>query len=228
MKKKLLVISAHPDDEILGCGASMANYSRKGYEINTLILSKGIDSRINIKNKENKKKNLEYSAIKANKIVGSKKIEFGNFPDNKFDTVPLLNIAQTIEKKIKNFKPNIIFTHHFNDLNIDHEIANRATIIASRPMPKKNNIKILTYEVNSSTDWANNNKPGKFTPNYFIKISKNDLIKKIKALKCYKSEMRKWPHTRSIQAIRSLSKTRGSSVGLEYAEAFSLFRQIDF
>ena len=88
--------------------------------------------------------------------------------------------------------------------------------------------KILTYEVSSSTDWANNNKPGKFSPNYFIKVSKIDLKKKVEALKCYKTEMRKWPHTRSISAIKNLSKLRGSSVGLEYAESFHLFRQIDF
>ncbi len=137
MKKKLLVISAHPDDEILGCGASMANFFRKGYEIRTLILSKGIDSRKNTKNKEIKKIDLIKAAVKANRIVGSKKIVFGDFPDNKFDTVPLLKIAQTIERHINSFKPQIIFTHHFNDLNIDHEIVNRASIIATRPIPKK-------------------------------------------------------------------------------------------
>ena len=228
MKKKILVISAHPDDEILGCGASMSYFSRKGYIINTLILSRGIDSRKNEKNKKTKKAILEIAAIKANKIVGSKKIDFENFPDNKFDTVPLLEVVQSIESKINNFKPSIILTHHFNDLNIDHEVVNRATIIATRPIPKRNKFKILTYEVNSSTDWANNNKPGKFSPNYFIKVSKTDLKKKVEALKCYKTEMRKWPHTRSISAIKNLSKLRGSSVGLEYAESFHLFRQIDF
>ena len=228
MKKKLLVISAHPDDEILGCGASMANFFRKGYEIRTLILSKGIDSRKNTKNKEIKKIDLIKAAVKANRIVGSKKIVFGDFPDNKFDTVPLLKIAQTIERHINSFKPQIIFTHHFNDLNIDHEIVNRASIIATRPIPKKNKFKILTYEVNSSTDWANNNKYHSFRANYFINISKKDLAKKLEALRCYKLEMRNWPHTRSLQAIKARSKLRGSSVGLENAEAFQLYRQVDF
>ena len=225
-KNTVLVIAAHPDDEILGCGATMAVHNRSGDKVYSLILSQGIKSRIKDFKNSTKIKNLQKSLAKANKTVGVKKFFTEDFPDNAFDTVPLLQIVQKIEKIVQITKPNIIYTHHHSDLNLDHGITNRATIIATRPFPKSKINKILTYEVNSSTECSNINSNGNFHPNYFVYFNNSILRKKIKALNYYGSEMRPWPHPRSIKAIEVLAKRRGSMVGLSMAESFCLFRYI--
>ena len=225
-KKTILVIAAHPDDEILGCGATMAMHSNRGDKVNTLIFSRGILSRINEKNTKDKLSLLKNASIKANKIVGAKKIILENFPDNEIDSLHLIQFARIMEREIKLINPDIIYTHHHSDLNSDHDIINRATMIACRPIPDSKISKILTFEVNSSTEWSNKNSNGNFSPNYFVKVSNSSFLKKINALKCYKSEMRKWPHPRSLRALKVLAQRRGSMVGLDMAEAFSLFRVI--
>lgn len=225
-KKNVLVIAAHPDDEILGCGATMAMHSSRGDEVNTLLFSRGILSRNNSKNIKKKLLSLKNAAIKANKIVGSKKIVLEDFPDNEFDSLPIINFAKIIERELKLLNPDIIYTHHNSDLNIDHDIINRATMIACRPIPESKINMILTFEVNSSTEWSNKNSNGNFNPNYFVKIDYKNFIKKTKALICYKDEMRKWPHPRSIKGLKVLAERRGSIAGLELAEAFSVFRII--
>ena len=133
---KSVLIVAHPDDEILGCGATMAMHSSRGDEVNTLLFSRGILSRANQKNIKKKLLTLKNASIKANKIVGAKKIVLENFPDNEFDSLPIIQFARVIEKEIKILKPDIVYTHHNSDLNVDHDIVNRATMIACRPIPE--------------------------------------------------------------------------------------------
>ena len=165
-------------------------------------------------------------AIKAGKIVGIKKIIFGDFPDNSMDSVPILNIIQFIEKQIKIVKPDTIFTHFESDLNVDHQITSKAVITACRPIKNQTVKSILFFEILSSSEWNISIKNKSFKPNYFVDISKSIKFK-LKALKHYKREMRKWPHPRSIEGVKLLSKTRGSSVGLPYAEAFILGRHVE-
>ena len=222
----ILIIVAHPDDEVLGCGGTIAKLSHD-YDIYTLILGEGITSR-DIPNEEKKEelKELKKQSDEANKILGVKKVFFEDFPDNRFDTVPLLDIIKSIEKVIQKIKPEEIFTHHYGDLNIDHQIVHKAVLTATRPVADYTVKKILLFEVLSSTEWNYQNQNNAFTPNTYIDIS-DTLNKKLVAMKCYKSEIRDYPHPRSLEAIEILAKKRGVEVGLKYAEAFNLIRSIE-
>ncbi len=223
--KNILVVASHPDDEVLGCGGTLYNLKKKGAKISVLFLSDGESSRKHPKiNKlilERKKQ-----ATEAARILGVQKIFFGNFPDNSMDSVPLLKIIQFIEKHIKKIKPDTIFTHFESDLNVDHQITSKAVITACRPIKNQTVKSILFFEILSSSEWNISIKNKSFKPNYFVNISKSIKFK-LKALKQYKREMRTWPHPRSIEGVKLLSKTRGSSVGLSNAEAFILGRYVE-
>jgi len=223
--KNILVVASHPDDEVLGCGGTLYNLKKKGAKISVLFLSDGESSRKHPKIKQlilDRKK----QALKAGKILGIKNITFGDFPDNSMDTIPMLKVIKFIEKKIKEVKPDVIFTHFESDLNIDHQITSKAVITACRPIKNQTVKSVIFFEVLSSSEWNISIKNKSFKPNYFVDISKS-LKFKLKALKLYKREMRKWPHPRSIQGVKLLSKTRGSSVGLSNAEAFIIGRHIE-
>ena len=223
--KNVLVVASHPDDEILGCGGTLYNLKKRGTKISGLFLSDGESSRKHPKISKlilDRKK----QAIKAGKLIGIKNITFGNFPDNSMDSVPILKIIQFIEKKIKIIKPDTIFTHFENDLNIDHQITSRAVVTACRPVKNHTVKSILFFEILSSSEWNISIKSKSFKPNYFVDISKSIQFK-LKALKYYKREMRKWPHPRSIEGVKLLSKTRGSTVGLSNAESFILGRHVE-
>ena len=228
MKNKILIIAAHADDEVLGCGGTVNKFSKMGANIEALFIADGVSSR-NRKSKSLEKKELferKKSCKAATKILGIKKTTFLDLPDNQLDTVPLLKIVKKIEKKILSFKPDTIFTHFDNDLNIDHQIVNKATITACRPIGKKTYPKkIFFFEVPSSTEWQIKKKVDLFNPNWFEDISLN-LKCKIDALKAYKKELRKWPHPRSVKGVKSLAHWRGATSGHKAAEAFILGRKI--
>ena len=225
---KVLVIAAHPDDEILGCGGTIARHIIERDKVHVLILAEGITSRDLVRNKKKRVKQLKQlynSSRKAHKIIGTTSLKTFDFPDNRMDSVNLLDIVKIIEKEIRRINPEIIYTHHIGDLNIDHSITHRAVMTACRPEPKKSVKKIFCFEIPSSTEWQSITSKNYFKPNCFINISKT-LGKKIKALKAYKSEMRSWPHSRSIKAVEKLARWRGSSVGFKAAEAFISIREL--
>ena len=226
--KKILVVAAHPDDEILGCGATLLKSTSKGAKVKTVIVSEGVTSR-KIKNsavKIRQIKDRHNASIKAHSFIKGCKLVNLNFPDQKLDTVSMLTITQKIETEIEKFNPNIIYTHHHGDLNLDHRIVNNATLTACRPFPKSNIEQIFTFEIPSSTDWQVQGSNEYFVPNYFNDVSRF-MDKKIKMLKKYKFEMRKWPHSRSFENVKYLAKTRGATAGCEAAEAFRLIRTIE-
>ena len=221
-KNRVLVIAAHPDDEVLGCGGTMVRHSAKGDEVWVLILGGGIMARNDGSDKEKKDSlvMLHKSAEEANKMLNVKKLIIKDFPDNKFDSVPLLDIVQSIESVIREFKPNIIYTHHCADVNIDHRMVSEAVESAVRPMENSFVNVVLAFEVPSSTEW-NFTKSNLFRPNVFVNVE--DFVdKKIKALQNYNSEMREFPHPRSIEYISSLIKIRGGQSGMRAAESFCL------
>ena len=226
--KKVLVVAAHPDDEMLGCGGTIIEHLKRGDRVGIMIAAEGITSRDEKRNYEKRKKEvLELSKI-SKKIAKNLKlsfIDFLSFPDNRLDSLDLLDIVKKIEIRLLNFKPRLVYTHHSNDLNVDHNIVNRAVLTACRPYPKQTVKKILTFEIPSSTNWNDLSRASPFLPNYYQEIT-NSLEKKLKLLKMYKGEIREWPHARSIRAIESLAVYRGSSVGLKAAEAFQLVRNI--
>lgn len=228
-KIKLLVVAAHPDDEILGCGGTVAKLVKKNHEAHVVIVSQGITSRylkLGTKQSNEKLLNLKKSALKANKVLGVKTVSFLDFPDNRLDDICLLDIVKKLEQIIKKINPEIIFTHNSTDLNIDHKIVFDALMTACRPLPMSKIKKILSFEVLSSTDWGSGSNNDFFNPNYYVDVHKT-LNLKLRALKEYKSEMKKWPHARSIETVKALAKFRGSSMGIKAAESFKLVRNIE-
>lgn len=223
MKKKILIVAAHPDDEVLGCFGTVARLIKEGHEAYTLILGEGKTSRDEQRMVENKKEEIEFLNIeiqKANDAIGIKKVFIENFPDNRFDSVDLLDIIKVISKVKEEVKPNIIFTHYENDLNIDHKITYQAVITATRPMKDECVKEIYSFEILSSTEW---NYPLSFSPNTFFDISETiDL--KINAMAAYASELCEYPHPRSLEGITLNAQYQGMRVGKNYVEAFKSIR----
>ena len=224
----ILIVAAHPDDEVLGCGGSIAKWSKKGHKVHVLIMAEGATSRNSQRDRNASKKELSILAQSANnagEILGVETVNLLDYPDNRMDSVDLIEVVKSIENYIENIKPEVIATHHFGDLNIDHQIVHSAVMTASRPQPEHVVKRILCFETQSSTEWQSPSHKQVFIPNWFEDIS-STLEIKIKALDAYKSEMNSFPHSRSIKAIEYLAKLRGSIVGKNAAEAFMLMREI--
>ena len=223
MENRILIVAAHPDDEVLGCFGTVTKLIRQGYEAYTLILSRGKTSRDG--ECEDDIKKLAEETIKANELIGIKKIFRLNFPDNAFDTVSLLSIVKEIEKIKKEINPEIIFTHHSGDINIDHQITAKAVLTATRPMKGECVKTIYAMEIPSSTEWNGYSPQTAFCPNVFFDIAESvDL--KLKAMKLYQSELREYPHPRSLKYIKDLAALSGAKNGLDYCENFMLIRKI--
>jgi LmbE family N-acetylglucosaminyl deacetylase len=222
----ILVIAAHPDDEVLGCGGTMARLALEGNNVYTLILGEGItarDKKRDLAKRENEIAELRKQVENANKILGVKKVYTYDFPDNRFDTVPLLDIIKTIEKIKEDIKPDIVFTHHYGDLNIDHQITFKAVMTAFRPIKDESVKEIYSFEIPSSTEWNVPSSLTYFMPDYFVSINKS-LEAKINALKEYKTELRDFPHPRSLKAVALNAKQWGVKMGFEATEAFKTIR----
>lgn len=226
---KVLVIAAHPDDEILGCGGAMAKHAMSGDEVYSAILAEGITSRDLKRNREIHTDDfniLHSAAEKANQIVGVKKLILHNFPDNRMDQLDRLDIVKKVEELINTIKPNIIYTHHSGDVNIDHRRIHEAVITAVRPIPGNHLVdQLLFFEIASSSEWMTPGSAPAFLPNWYVNIEQTLKIK-LKALEAYEYEMREWPHARSVKALDYLAKWRGANIGVEAAEAFMLGRKI--
>ena len=225
MSKKILIIAAHPDDEVLGCFGAVARMVKEGDEAYTLILGEGKTSRDEQRSIENKKAELNIlnqEIEKANSVINIKKTFIENFPDNRFDSVDLLDIVKAILKVKEEVKPDIIFTHYENDLNIDHQITYQAVVTATRPMEDESVKEIYSFEVLSSTEW---NYPLSFSPDLFFDISETIKLKK-EAMKQYDSELCQFPHPRSIEGIELNAKYHGMRVGKTHVEAFKTVRVI--
>ena len=216
----ILVIAAHPDDEVLGAGGAMAKHVNNGDTVSVLILGQGMFSREQSKQTA-QLETLQNHSKNALKKLGVSDVQFLDFPDNSFDSVPLLKVVKAVENKIKETKPETICTHHFSDLNIDHRITFKAVITAARPI-NPHVKRILCFEIPSSTEWSSESF---FQPNYFIDIS-STLKQKLQSLSEYKTEMRDFPHPRSLKYVEALATVRGGTANVKAAEAFVLVREI--
>ena len=223
MSRSILVIAAHPDDDVLGCGGAIARHISHGDKVSILFLADGESSRGSLDQLQQRRE----SAIKAASCIGVAKegVLFGDFADNQMDTVPLLEIVKVIEKVSSKIKPELVYTHHHGDLNVDHVLTNKAVLTAFRPMPSQSVKTILGFEVLSSTGWSAPSSDNNFYPQHYIDITPF-FGKKLEALTHYENEMRPFPHARSYDAIEALAVYRGAMVGLKKAEAFSIIRQI--
>ena len=223
MKKKILCIVAHPDDEALGLAGTLIKHINIGDIVNIIILSEGETAKAenSSKNKYRLKNAEEWS-----KFIGCNLYCTLNLPDQMFDTVPKLEIIQKIENMIFKLKPDIIYTHHSGEINHDHQITSHAVLTAIRPMNKKGlKPEVRTFETPSSTDQAPYDETYIFQPNFYVDIDQ-EWEKKVASLKIYKKEIGKFPHPRSLESIEALSIKRGAESGLKKAEAFKILRKI--
>ena len=223
----VLVVVAHPDDEVLGCGGTIARHAQEGCHCHILIMSEGIASRyanLAVKACRSLLAEIREHAQKASEILGACSVELLTFPDNRMDSVDFLDIVKVIEKAIEKVRPDIVYTHHCGDLNIDHQRVHQAVVTACRPQSGHPVTTLLFFETPSSTEWQAPGSGPAFVPNWFVDITAT-LSCKLEALQCYKDELRPWPHPRSLQAVECLALWRGASVGVEAAEAFMLGRQ---
>jgi N-acetylglucosamine malate deacetylase 1 len=222
--QKILIVAAHPDDEVLGCGGTIARHIDEGSTVAVIFMSKGVSSRP-VANVHDESKRRHSAMNAAMKSLGVEHITCCDFPDNQMDSVPLLEVTKAIENIINSFKPNTVYTHFSQDLNIDHRITHQAVMTACRPQKKSTVSKIFSFEILSSTEW-NSPTLQAFTPQYIVDISKY-WHKKLQALNCYQEELRVFPHSRSIECIEALATLRGCTHGIKMAEAFYIERIIN-
>lgn len=222
----ILVVVAHPDDEVLGCGGTIARMTDSGQDVAIAILGEGITSRYQelSKSAEKQVEALQERSRQVADFLGARNSLVYDLPDNRFDTVPLLDVIKMVEDLVERFQPEVIYTHHSGDLNIDHEIVHRAVLTATRPQVGQPVKSIYAFEVPSSTEWAFD-EFSPFQPNMFVDISAT-LETKIEAMALYESEARPFPHPRSPEALRALAQWRGSMVGGEAVEGFEVVRSV--
>jgi LmbE family N-acetylglucosaminyl deacetylase len=216
MSNNVLVIGAHPDDEILGCGGTTALHANNGDNVMNVIVCEGESIRY-----KNEDINQRKSAFEAAEALGVQNVEFLNFPDQKLDTFTLTDIITPLERIINEFKPNIIYTQYGGDINRDHELLFKAVLVATRPMEKfiKN---IYAFDTASSTEWG---FPRNFEPDTWVDIS-STLNKKLEAMKCYESEIREYPHPRSLKSLKYRAKAWGNQSLMDAAEVFMTIRKV--
>jgi LmbE family N-acetylglucosaminyl deacetylase len=220
-EKRVLVVAAHPDDEVLGLGGTVKKWSDSEAEVFALILAQGMAARGGEDGDSLRDaiKALRAQARAASTIAGYKDIMFEDFPDNRMDSVDLLDIARVVERYIDDYRPQTVLTHHHGDLNVDHRLCYQAVITACRPQPGSTVKEIYTFETPSATEWHFPYYQNGFSANYFIDITAT-LDAKLEAVACYETETRPSPHPRSLEALRAIAARWGSVAGFVYAEAF--------
>ena len=220
--KTVLLVAAHADDEALGCGGTIARHVEEGDAVHLVLMADGVHSR-----RESSETDLARrieASKRAQSILGISFSQSLELPDNKMDSVPLLEIVQKLEPILKEIQPSVVYTHHHGDLNIDHRLTHAAVMTACRPVPGSSVREIYGFEVLSSTEWATQ-QDSPFLPNYFVDITQQ-LGTKLDALEAYAEEMRKTPHSRSMAHVEVLAHHRGYGVGVDAAEAFEVYRII--
>lgn len=216
---KVLVIASHPDDEVLGCGGTIAKHTKIGNEVYLCIVTKAYAPEWSEEFLKNRPKEIE----KSNKILGIKKTHFLDFPTVKLDTISQKELISSISKVVSEVKPSVVYVPHKGDLNKDHRLVFEASLVATRPINHKIK-RVLSYETLSETEWGQQIES--FIPNIYVDISET-IGQKIEAMKAYESEIKEYPHPRSLELINILARKRGSEAGVNFAEAFVLIREVE-
>jgi LmbE family N-acetylglucosaminyl deacetylase len=217
-----LVIAAHPDDEVLGCGASIARWVREGHHVSVLFFTDGVGAR---GSRSAAAKIRRAAARNAADILGFTIAGFGSLPDNQLDRVPLLKIAQAIERVKRALQPDRVFTHFWGDLNIDHRRVFEAVLTAFRPQPGESCRAIHAFEVASATEWGSPAEA--YRPTSYTEVTEDDVERAIRAYQAYIHEVRPDPHTRSVEAFRARRLLRGRECGVSWAESLVLCRELN-
>ena len=224
--KTALVIAAHPDDEVLGCGGTVARLSAEGVKCHLLIVTDGSSSQY--RDSDHLHEIIESKKLETKNcadLLGFKSIHYGELPDMKLDTTPHIRINQVIEEVIDKVQPDTVFTHFWGDVNCDHQNVYKSTLVAVRPVLGQVVREVYCYRVPSSTEWTPNKADTMFMPNCFVDIEKY-AEQKYNAFACYLTELREYPHPRSVQYLRENDKVVGLRVGLLVAEEFVLLRKL--
>lgn len=223
----VLAIVAHPDDEVLGCGGTIARLAQEGHDVYIAILGEGLTSRYQQREQADQAlvEELHARSRQVAELLGARDVFLYSLPDNRFDTVPLLDVIKIIEELVERLQPQVIYIHHSGDLNVDHVVLHRAVLTATRPVAGCPVKEIYAFEVPSSTEWAFGQFQPAFRPNVFVDIS-TTLETKVQAMALYESEARPFPHPRSPEALRASARRWGSVVGVKAAEAFELVRRV--
>lgn len=216
MKECILVIGAHPDDELLGSGGTLKRLVEEGHRVISIITALG---------RKEEAHHIQQLGKCANKEIGIEEVIFLEHANLELELIPLHQLTKEIEQLINIYKPSKIFTHHYGDLNIDHHVTFQAVLTATRPLPNQKPIELITFETVSSSEWNIHTNDKSFKPNYFVNIT-DQIDSKIAALKHYDVEMRDFPHPRSYEGIQYLGRVRGMTVGVPYAEAFEVIRRV--
>jgi LmbE family N-acetylglucosaminyl deacetylase len=221
----VLCIVAHPDDEVLGVGGTLAQHATDGEDVHVCILSDGVTSRY--EDTDAADEEIEQRRERAERAADTfgATVSIHEFPDNSFDTVPLLNLVQTIESEITEHSPEIVYTHHYGDLNIDHELTCRATVTATRPLADSTVQRVFAFETLSASEWSVPRSDNAFQPTSFVNIS-DHIDSKLEALSVYERELRNQPHPRTVDTVRKNAEVWGSKAGVSAAEPFELLREI--
>ena len=228
MADSVLVVAAHPDDEVLGCGGTIARHADAGDQVQVLIVAEGATSRSQHRDRlqvGDELSALAQAAQTAGSILGAAGVELLDLPDNRLDSLERLDLIKRLEEHIDRHQPQVVYVHHAGDVNVDHRRLHEAVVTACRPTPGHPVRRLLSFEVASSSEWQPPGSAPTFQPNWFVDISAQ-WPRKREALVAYSSEMRPWPHARSLEALEHLARWRGAQVGVEAAEAFCLLRQL--
>lgn len=221
----VLCIAAHPDDEVLGVGGTLARHAAAGEDVHVCLLSDGVTSRYaDADAAEAEIQRRRDRARQACETLGAS-VSFYSFPDNSFDTAPLLDIVQTIEGEIETHDPDIVYTHHYGDLNVDHELTCRATVTATRPLADSGIDRVLAFETLSASEWSVPEPSNAFQPTSFVDVA-DSLDTKLEALSEYERELREPPHPRTVETVRKNTEVWGAKAGLDAAEPFELLREV--
>lgn len=221
-----LVVAAHPDDEVLGCGATIARLTAAGEDVHVLILGEGFTSRLDDRETGRVEVDELASATqKAADLLGVSSVTMSGLPDNRFDAVPLLDVVKHVERLVERVAPDVVYTQHGGDLNVDHQTTFKAVLTATRPVPGQVVREVYAFEVNSSTEWAFQRFEPVFRPTVFVDVSATVEIK-MQAMEIYAEEVRPFPHPRSIEALRAGATRWGAVAGVAAAEAFDLVRLV--
>ena len=226
---RVLVVAAHPDDEVLGCGGTIAQHADAGDQVQVLIVAEGATSRLHKRDRlqaDEELFTLAQSAQRAGSILGAAGVELLDLPDNRLDSLDRLDLIKLIEQRIDRHQPQVVYVHHAGDVNVDHRRLHEAVVTACRPTPGHTVKRLLSFEVASSTECQPPGSASVFQSNWFVDISLQ-WQRKREALEAYASEMRARPHARSLKAVEHLARWRSAQVGVELTEPFCVLRQLE-
>ncbi len=221
MNERILVIAAHPDDEVLGCGGVIARHSTRGDNVQVVVVSRGAPDIFPQKEVEQTRSEL----AAAHQLLGVDGVHFLDFPAPRLDMVPCHELADRLTRLVREIQPQTVYAPHWGDLHSDHKAVYWATMVATRPTCGSRVQRLLCYETLSETEWGGPSADSAFSPTVFIDIGEFLSIK-LQAMACYRTQLKEFPQSRSLRSLEALARLRGSTVGLDAAEAFVLVRDV--